>query len=67
MTTSLVQPTTLEMADNMMDITGASEVEIIVRHDQKVIWVNVNGACALRVCRIDRLSMEGCNNMPPKG
>jgi hypothetical protein len=35
----------------MNDITDAKEVEIIIRADSKVVWVNVDGHCVLRVCR----------------
>ena len=48
-----------------MDITGASDVSIQVRADGKVIWVNVDGVCKLRVCRIDRLVVE--DNRPEGG
>ena len=43
----------------MLDITGANEVEIEVRHDNSVIWVNVDGVCALRICRIKRVTLIG--------
>lgn len=35
-----------------LDITGAGDIEIKVRNDKKVIWVNIDGLCVLRVCRI---------------
>lgn len=38
-----------------LDITGATDVSIQIRADGKVLWVNVDGICALRVCRIDRI------------
>lgn len=39
---------------NMLDITGAKDVEIQVgqANNGKVIWINVDGICVLRVCRI---------------
>lgn len=40
---------------NQLDITGAEDVEIITRDDKKVIWVNVEGVCKLRICRIKKL------------
>jgi hypothetical protein len=55
---SLFNPTTIEAAEAMLDVMGAEVVEVIIRQDQKVIWVNVNGACILRVCRIDNLTFE---------
>jgi len=36
----------------MLDITGANTVELQVRGDGKVVWVNVDGVCALRICRM---------------
>lgn len=42
----------------LLDITGAEHVEILIREDKKVIWVNVNGVCRLRVCRIETLEIK---------
>lgn len=36
----------------MKDITGAQIVEITVRDDARVLWINVDGKCALRICHI---------------
>lgn len=36
----------------MLDITAPDVVEIVVRQDRAVIWINVNGLCRLRVCNI---------------
>lgn len=38
--------------ERSLDITGAETVEISIRSDGKVLWVNVDGTLALRVCRI---------------
>lgn len=37
----------------LRDITGAELVQVVVRSDGKVLWVNVDGRCALRICRIE--------------
>lgn len=37
----------------LLDITGADAVEVEVKRDGKVLWVNVCGICRLRVCQID--------------
>jgi len=37
----------------MLDITAPSHVEIEIREDGHVVWVNVDGECVLRACRID--------------
>jgi len=42
-----------------LDITGPeTPVEIVVSQDKKVIWVNTEGVCVLRICRIPELIME---------
>lgn len=35
-----------------LDITEPSNIEIKVRADGQVVWVNVDGVCLLRACRI---------------
>jgi hypothetical protein len=42
----------------MEDITGAKIVEVSIRDDGKVIWINVDGKCALRVCAIENIVMD---------
>jgi hypothetical protein len=41
-----------------LDITAPDEVEIQIRSDGKVMWVNINGMCRLRVCRIAHLTLN---------
>ncbi len=37
------------------DITGVNHcVEFAFRKDKKVIWVNIDGICVLRVCQLER-------------
>lgn len=37
----------------MLDITAPQhEVEVQISHDGKTVWLNVDGVCAARVCRI---------------
>lgn len=45
------------MNDKMVDITGAECVEIDIRHDGKVIWINKDGMCVLRICQIENLEI----------
>lgn len=40
---------------HLLDITGPTEVYIDVREDGNVLWVNVDGICRLRICRIKKL------------
>ena len=42
----------------MKDVTGAEICEVRIRHDGKVVWVNVDGMCVCRVCRINKLVLE---------
>lgn len=39
---------------NMLDVTGAKDVEIQVAqaNNGKIIWINIDGLCTLRICRI---------------
>lgn len=39
----------------MIDITAPEIVEILIREDGKVIWINIDGSCKLRACKIDKL------------
>jgi hypothetical protein len=48
-----------------LDITGAKAVEVRVRADGTVLWVNVDGICALRVCQVQVLVVEDKRNGPP--
>lgn len=38
-----------------LDITGPEVVEIQIDWNRKVLWVNVNGVCAFRACKIGHL------------
>ena len=42
----------------MKDITAPEEVEILIKEDGKVIWINVDGICELRACRIGKLTLN---------
>ena len=47
------------MSDSkLLDITGADVVELVIRDDGKVVWVNVNGICCLRVCKVERVVLD---------
>lgn len=39
----------------MKDISGPEHVEILIRHDGKVVWINVDGICHLRICGMNKL------------
>lgn len=48
-----------------MDVTGAQVVDISIRADGTVIWINIDNVCKLRVCRIKKLIVE--DNRPDGG
>lgn len=37
----------------MTDLTGAHNVEVRIRADGKVMWINIDDVCRLRICQID--------------
>jgi len=41
-----------------IDLHDSKVVELVIRDDGKVVWVNVDGVCRLRVCRIESLVIE---------
>lgn len=41
----------------MLDVTAPEEVEIQIRVDGKVVWVNIDGVCKLRACRVKKLTI----------
>jgi len=43
----------------MIDITMAELVEVEIREDGKVLWVNIDGVCQLRVCHFKKLDIKG--------
>lgn len=40
---------------DVLDTTATMAVEVMIKNDASVIWVNVDGICRLRVCRIPSL------------
>lgn len=45
--------------DHLLDIIEPDYgVDISIRPDGKVVWVNVDGLCVLRICRIPRLDVD---------
>lgn len=49
----------------MNDVTAPEIVQIQIRGDGTVVWVNINGECALRACRIKNLVLEDCRDSKP--
>jgi rubredoxin len=42
----------------MLDITAPTVVEVEVHSNGSVVWVNVDGVCAVRLCRIATLTIN---------
>jgi hypothetical protein len=41
----------------ILDIRAPQSVEIQIRYDGRVVWVNVDGICRFRSCRIGELTI----------
>jgi hypothetical protein len=60
---SLVSPGLDEIVEAMVDVTAPQHVvEVQVHEDNSVLWVNVDGVCILRICRIPKLTVVWGNN-----
>jgi hypothetical protein len=50
---------TMDIRDKRtVDVTAPEIVQIVIRDDAKVVWVNVDGVCLFRACRVGRLEVE---------
>lgn len=60
--TSETEQPALVVAHPLMEkdmIAGtAQEVEIRIREDGSVVWINVDGVCAFRICQIKNLTLN---------
>jgi hypothetical protein len=55
------------MTENMvLDITAPKGVEIIIKRDSSVIWVNTENGCVLRICQIPQLIVRDERNVEEK-
>ena len=41
----------------MLEVTGVQAVEVMVRSDGKVLWVNTQEGCILRICQMEKLTI----------
>jgi len=56
MTKYLSNPTQGEILKNQIDITGCPlSIEIDIRFDGKVLWLNVGEVCFVRICRVESI------------
>lgn len=42
-------------SEDMKDVTAPKVVEVVIREDGKVIWINTEKGCVFRACRIGEL------------
>jgi len=49
-----------------LDLTAPKEVEILIRYDGTVVWVNVDGTCRFRACRIGKLVVDDKRRKEPE-
>lgn len=45
------------MPNEMVDITGSKCVQIEIRSDGKVLWINNEEGCLMRICEIEHLEI----------
>ena len=43
---------------HLKDITAPKDVEVSIRFGGKVLWINVDGKCELRICQIGNLVLD---------
>jgi len=53
---------TIVQHHTMLDFTAPESVEIEVRADGTVVWVNIDGICRLRACRMKSLRLTDAGN-----
>lgn len=49
--------TDFRFGSDMLDITTPESVQVQIRADEKVIWINVNGVCVFRACQIKNFEL----------
>lgn len=49
---------------DIIDITAPTYVEIIIAAHSKVVWINIDGICRLRACRIKQLTLDDQRHNP---
>ena len=46
-----------QISEHQIDVNGAHAVQVETSDDGTVLWVNVNGVCLVRICRIKNLEL----------
>ncbi len=42
----------------MQDVTGPGFLEVVISEDGKTVWINAEGFCILRACKINHLTVD---------
>jgi hypothetical protein len=45
-------------SEGSLDITGAEGVQVQIKDDGKVLWVNTENGCVLRICQIKHIEVN---------
>ena len=53
----------VSISEQMVDVTAPEVVEVSIRDDGKVVWVNVDGICRFRACQIKTVIVEDRRNV----
>lgn len=53
-----IEDTVDDLLAAALDVTAPQHIDITIDEHAKVVWINVNGVCLLRACRISRLDLS---------
>lgn len=56
---SLIKPTPDQLMKAQLDVTAPNAVQIQLDMKRGVVWVNVDGICLLRCCRVTQIELDG--------
>ncbi len=54
----ILNPSLQQLTDCFNDITAPRYVQVQIRADRKVVWINVDNVCVLRICEIPALLVD---------
>ena len=54
----LREPTPEDIANSFVDVVEVDAVQVSINRSGGILYVNVNGICQLRICRIKLIDVE---------
>jgi hypothetical protein len=54
----LREPTPEDIANSFVDVVEVDAVQVSINRSGGILYVNVNGICLLRICRIKLIDVE---------